>query len=395
MKLTLKKTIASILCISMIPSMMTGCKKESTSYSHTDFAMGTVTNITLYGTSDDLEGTEQKIIDMEKKLEKQQLSWRLKSSQVSKINQKLEQNNGKTKVTGNLKNWLQQAIKISQDSYADGRNTVDPTIGAITKLWDFESSDPKVPDANKIKKAISGDLSENSQHVTVKDNGEILACDKNTKIDLGAYGKGIGTDEAIKMIKKDKEITGAMVALGGSIVVYGEKSDGSDWNVGIQDPNGKDGEVLGGIKVKSGTSISTSGDYEKTFTDKKTGKRYFHILDSKTGYSVKTDIRSCTIICNSGLNADGLSTACFSLGVKKSQKLLKKYNAKAVFVDKNNKVYVSDGVEHSPVICKRSVDIRLNLTGYAVLSFNLIGCQCVNFRYILLLHQCETVVSHW
>lgn len=39
------------------------------------------------------------------------------------------------------------------------------------------------------------------------------------------------------------------------------------------------------------------------------------------------------------------TTACFSLGVKKSQKLLKKYNAKAVFVDKNNKVYVSDGVE--------------------------------------------------
>lgn len=131
----------------------------------------------------------------------------LTSSQISKINQELEQNNGKTKVTGNLKNWLQQAIKISQDSYADGRNTVDPTIGALTKLWDFESSDPKVPDANKIKKAISGDLSENSQHVTVKDNGEILACDKNTKIDLGAYGKGIGTDEAIKMIKKTKKST--------------------------------------------------------------------------------------------------------------------------------------------------------------------------------------------
>ena len=55
-------------------------------------------------------------------------------------------------------------------------------------------------------------------------------------------------DEAKKQ-EKDKEITGAMVALGGSIVVYGEKSDGSDWNVGIQDPNGKDGEVLGGIKV--------------------------------------------------------------------------------------------------------------------------------------------------
>ena len=92
MKLTFKKTIASLLCLSMIPAMMTGCKKKTTSYSHTDFAMGTVTNITLYGTSDNLKQTEQKIINMEKKLEKQQLSWRLKTSQVSKINQELEQN---------------------------------------------------------------------------------------------------------------------------------------------------------------------------------------------------------------------------------------------------------------------------------------------------------------
>ena len=343
MKLTLKKMIASILCISMIPSMMTGCKKESTSYSHTDFAMGTVTNITLYGTSDDLEQTEQKIIDMEKELEKQQLSWRLKSSQVSKINQKLEQNNGKTKVTGNLKNWLQQAIKISKDSYADGRNTVDPTIGALTKLWDFESSNPKVPDASKIKKAISGDLSENSQHVTVKDNGEILACDKNTKIDLGAYGKGIGTDEAIKIIKKDTEITGAMVALGGSIAVYGEKSDGSDWNVGIQDPNGKDGEVLGGIKVKSGTSISTSGDYEKYVIED--GVRYHHILDPKTGYPADSGLISVTIVCEKGWLSDGLSTACFVLGYEDSLPLLETYQAEAVFVTEDKEVIVTDGLK--------------------------------------------------
>lgn len=345
MKLPFKKTIAGLVCISMIPMMMTGCKKKETSYSHTDFAMGTVTNVTLYGTRDDLNKVEQNIINMEKKLEREQLSWRIKDSQISKMNQELNKNNGETKVTGDLKGWLKQAINISRDSYADGRNTVDPTIGTLTRLWDFDSSDPKVPDANKIKQAISGDLAENSQHVTVQENGKILACDPNTKFDLGAFGKGIGTDEAIKLIKKEEGITGAMVALGGSIAIYGEKSDGSDWNVGIQDPNGQDGEVLGGVKVKGGTSISTSGDYEKTFTDKKTGKRYFHILDSKTGYSVKTDIRSCTIITGSGLNADGLSTACFSLGVKKSQKLLKKYNAKAIFVDKNNNVYVSKGLD--------------------------------------------------
>ena len=67
----------------------------------------------------------------------------------------------------------------------------------------------------------------------------------------------------------------------------------------------------------------------------------FHILDPKTGYSVETDITSCTIICDSGINSDGLSTACFAMGPEKSQELLKKYNASAIFVDKKNHVYVS------------------------------------------------------
>ena len=35
----------------------------------------------------------------------------------------------------------------------------------------------------------------------------------------------------------------------------------------------------------------------------------------------------------------------FQFRSKEKPKLLKEYNAKAVFVDKNNKVYVSDGVE--------------------------------------------------
>ncbi|MEQ3330962.1 hypothetical protein AAA215_21065, partial [Phocaeicola vulgatus] len=50
------------------------------------------------------------------------------------------------------------------------------------------------------------------------------------------------------------------------------------------------------------------------------------------------------------------------------------------------------GWKHSPIICIRAADIRLDLTGHAVLSFNLIGCHCVNFQYILLPHLCEAVI---
>lgn len=321
-----------------------GCQRKPESYSHTDFAMGTVTNVTLYGTSNSLDKIEQNLIAKVKEVENEQISWRIKDSQLAKINAALPKK-GETVVNEPLKSWLSTALEISRDSNADGRNTVDPSIGQLTQLWDFESENPKVPSAEKIKQVIQGDLSENSYHVTIKKNGELLACDTNTKFDLGAFGKGIGTDEIKKLLKEEKEVTGAMAALGGSIYVYGEKPDKTSWNVGIQDPSGQDGEVLGSIKVKGDTFISTSGDYEKFFVDKKTGKKYFHILDSKTGYPVETDITSCTIVCDSGINSDGLSTACFSLGVKKSQELLKKYNAKAIFVDKKKNVYVSDGLD--------------------------------------------------
>lgn len=324
---------------------ITGCERQTESYSHTDFAMGTVTNVTLYGTGD-LEEKEKNIIEEVKDLE-DTISWRIENSQLSKINQELKDNNGKAKATGDMKDWISRALQISRDSYSDGRNTVDPTIGALTQLWDFESDDPKVPSESSIQKALQGNLAVNSSQTTIDEDGTITAENPNTVLDFGAFGKGIGTDVVKEILEKDDEISGAMVALGGSIYVYGEKPDGEDWNVGIQTPSRGSGEILGTIRTKGDTSISTSGDYEKYFTDEATGKTYFHILDSKTGYSVETDITSCTIIADSGLDCDGLSTACFAVGPEKSQELLKKYDAAAIFVDKKNHVYVSGDVDFS------------------------------------------------
>lgn len=349
----MKRRVAKIffaISVMMALFLLPGCQREEIkSYSHTDFAMGTVTNITLYGKGEHLEETEQKIVKKMKELETEQISWREQDSALAKLNRQIQTQGGQAKVREPLKGWLLEALKISRDSYSDGRNTVDPSIGALTTLWDFESKNldsdnPKIPETSEIQQAIKG-LAQNGSHIKITDNGKLTAPNGTVKFDLGAYGKGIGTDEAEKLIEKDETISGAMVALGGSILVYGEKPDGSPWNVGIQNPSGKDGEILGGLKIDRNMSISTSGDYEKYFIDPKTGKRYFHILDSKTGYSVETDIVSCTVICDSGIDSDGLSTACFALGVQKSQKLLKKYNAKAIFVDKQKKVYVSEGLD--------------------------------------------------
>lgn len=344
MKLKIGKIISAAFVGMLMAATVSGCQKEPEAYSHTDFAMGTVTNMTLYGTSDSLDQIEEALVKKVKQVEEEQISWRLEGSQLAKINEELSKNKKTVYVKEPLKTWLQKSLQLSRDSYGNGRNTVDPSIGKLTTLWDFDAENPAVPAKEKIEDAIKG-ANNSSDHVSIDAKGVVSSKNKDVMFDLGAFGKGIGIDEAKAFLKKQEDVSGAMIALGGSILVYGEKPDGSSWNVGIQNPSQKDGEVLGSVKVSGNTFLSTSGDYEKYFVDKKTGKRYFHILDAKTGYSVNTDITSCTIICDSGLNSDGLSTACFTLGVEGSKELLKKYNAKAIFVDKDKNVYVSEGLD--------------------------------------------------
>ena len=52
-----------------------------------------------------------------------------------------------------------------------------------------------------------------------------------------------------------------------------------------------------------------------------------------------------TVVCDSGLYADGLSTACFVLGLEDSLAVLEKYDAEALFVYENHSVYATEGMQ--------------------------------------------------
>lgn len=162
-------------------------------------------------------------------------------------------------------------------------------------------------------------------------------------LDLGAVGKGIACDVAQNYLKQQKEVSGAVIAVGGSILLYGSKADGTNWNVAVQNPRGKDGEAMGVLSLSGTTNVSTSGDYEKYFMQN--GKRYHHILDPSTGYPAESSLISVTVVSDNGLLSDGLSTACFVLGKEKGERLLETYGAEGVFIDQNKKVTVTKGLK--------------------------------------------------
>ena len=387
----MKKQILSIIMAGCLLLSMTACSSDKGNmkpafeqttadasietsspqeYSKTDFVMSTVLSEKIYGTKDVTQDIKEEL----DKLEKDQLSWREDHSVVSKINADA-QKGIKTKLDSDMTSWVEDSLELAKRS----NGAFDPTIGRLTRLWNIEGDNPKVPSKQEIKNTLedtgytkihlekveSQNTANTKKNVDkdIKDNtaknketsedtsknthtnesvSSIYIGDKCT-LDLGAVGKGIACDVVQDYLKKQKEVGGAVIAVGGSILLYGSKADGSDWNVAVQNPRGQDGEAMGVLSLSGTTNVSTSGDYEKYFMQD--GKRYHHILDPSTGYPADSGLISVTIVSDSGLLSDGLSTACFVLGKEKGQKLLETYGAEGIFIDQNKKVTVTKGLK--------------------------------------------------
>ena len=228
---------------------------------------------------------------------------------------------------------MEKVFELAKES----NGAFDPTLGRLSQLWNLGTANPYIPKKSEVTEL----LSETGWEKITLDDGDVYLKD-GVQIDLGAVGKGIGCDEALKILE-DKNASAAVVAVGGSILTYGEKPDGKPWKVGIANPRNEDGEsYLGALTIEGTRSISTSGDYEKYVI--KDGVRYHHILDPETGYPAESGLISVTIVCEDGWLSDGLSTACFVLGYEDSLPLLEAYQAEAVFVTEDKKVIVTDGL---------------------------------------------------
>ena len=297
---------------------------EIQKYTNTDFAMDTVVSETLYTTGDDLNtAIGQKIRD----IETEYLSWTDEDSQIAKLNAASGET---TEVSDELAGYLEKIFQLAKDS----NGAFDPTIGKIIRLWDITGENPHVPEQSELDELLKG-----------------------ATLDLGATGKGIGCDVVSDFLKTQEDVSGMILNLGGSsVMAYGEKPDGSDWKVAVTDPRDVEGDYLGAITLEGGEFLSTSGDYEKYFMED--GKRYHHILDPKTGYPVWNGLDSVTVVCDSGLLADGLSTACFVLGMDDALELLEKYNAEAVFVDEDKNVYLTSGMKDRFELMKNTYTVK-------------------------------------
>ncbi len=315
----LTAVILSFVCL------LSGCASfsEKADLTYTDTLFDTVISVQILDPADEevIKGVEKLCKDYDTKFSKNN-----KEGEIYKINHA----KGKpVEVSDDTITVLKKALYYSE--LTDG--LFDVTIGAVSNLWDFKEA-KKIPSAKKLNAARK---TVNYKNIILSDNKVILS-NKKTQLDVGAIAKGYIADR-IKDYLLVQGVRHAVINLGGNVLVLGTKPDGSDYNIGIQKPFDETGEPLTSVKL-SNKSIVTTGIYQRYF--KQNGKIYHHVLDPKTGRPGKTDLYSVSIITDSSLTADALSTICCLMGYKDALELINRLdNVDAVFIMKNNDIRYS------------------------------------------------------
>lgn len=172
-------------------------------------------------------------------------------------------------------------------------------------------------------------------------------------LDFGGAAKGLAIDRAMARLRQTPGIEGAMISAGSSTQVWGRKSDGEPWRIGIEDPRDT-GTVLAviGAQAPDMLNVSTSGDYQLFF--ERNGVRYHHILDPATGRPAR-GLRSLTVYgAMSGLDADILSTALFVMGPNAAKEWAQRNRVGLYAVDDRGRVVAVSAPKGAGVTFERT-----------------------------------------
>lgn len=301
------RTYISIFCFGLIV-VLSGCNtlnaKQDTFVSSSDFCFDTTVQIKI--AHEDAEELLQDSFELCHRLEKI-FSRTDPDSELYQLNHRTEE---EVIVSDELAAVIALGLEYSEKT--DG--IFDITICPVSDLWDFKSEDPIVPNRADIEAAVK-----KVDYRLVHINGNTVCFDSaETMLDLGAVAKGYAADY-VKDYLLSKGVERGFINFGGNVQTIGDKTDGAGWNVGIQKPFADRGTILETVEVTD-QSVVSAGIYERYF--ELDGKKYYHILDPRTGYPVETDLNQVTVISSNSALGDVLSTSCLLMGETRAKEFL-------------------------------------------------------------------------
>ncbi len=333
----MKRIFIIIVCLAMLGGC-TAKPAEQKQYTATFLTLfDTVT--TIKGSAESKEAFSDKIQPLHDELERYHQLFDIYNEYSGIVNLKTVNDNaanGPVKVDG----VIMELLLDCKEYYTATNGVFNPAMGTVLRLWHDARTDglndpanAYLPDYEALKSA--------AEHTNANDivldveNSTVYFKDPDLKLDVGGIAKGWAVQKVCENAPE-----GLLLSVGGNVCATGPKDSlGTPWSVGIQNPNGEGN--LHVLRIVN-QCVVTSGNYQRNYVVN--GKMYHHIIDPATLYPC--DLwASVSIVCNNSGLADVLSTSLFLMDKESGEKLLKQYQAEAMWVDANGNKYYSENYE--------------------------------------------------
>ena len=185
-------------------------------------------------------------------------------------------------VSPELLRLLSDCLEYSHAS----EGSFDLTVGPLMRAWGFFGGEHHVPSPEEIHNAL--DLV-GYQHVQLNSQDQTVRFDRSgVEIDPGGVGKGYAVDRMVEILRARGFRNALIAASGSSIYGLGNPPDEPrGWPINIADP--WDHRKNAAQVFLKDTSLSTSGNYEKSF--RVGGHRYSHIMDPRRGAPAENTVQ--------------------------------------------------------------------------------------------------------
>jgi thiamine biosynthesis lipoprotein len=212
-----------------------------------------------------------------------------------------------------------KCFKASEQVFRESGGAFDITVAPVVNAWGFGFTEMANPDSAMIDSLLRYI---GMQHIRLENN-RIVKDFPGIMLDVNAIAQGYAVDVVSEYFER-KGLTNYLVEIGGEVRAKGKNSRGNYWRVGIDKPI--EGISLPGFQMEAvvslrNRSLATSGNYRRFYI--KDGIKYSHTIDPSSGYPVRHNLLSATVVADECMIADAFATTFMVVGVEKSKKILK------------------------------------------------------------------------
>ena len=205
----------------------------------------------------------------------------------------------------------------SKETSEKSNGAFDATVQPLVSIWGFS-----IKKKGKVDKQMIDSILQFVGYKKIElKKGKVIKQDPRIKLDFDGIAQGYSVD-VVSSFLKSKGIKSFLVEIGGEVYGFNKKTDGKNWNVGIEKPidNAETENPLKAIVRIENKGMTTAGNYRKFYIEN--GVKYSHTINPKTGYPCQNTLLSVTVLAKDAFTADAWDTALMVMGLDDAIKYL-------------------------------------------------------------------------